>query len=737
MRISRIVYTVICQALIISCILGCGDESSKGEFVDSKNIEAEKSYFEKWSHYLGDPKRSHFSTIANIDTNNVSNLEVEWRYESGGLKGDGNTQIQTNPLVVDGKLFGVNASNSLFALDAKTGTHIWSFQPADEGAGGISRGFSYWSSDAGERDRLFYSSGHKLYAVDVDDGSLIKSFGSEGSIDLREGLGRDPEELPVVLTSPGAIYENLLILGSSTVESPGAAPGDIRAYNVLTGEIEWAFHTIPHPGEFGYDTWPAQAYKTAGGANNWAGMSVDRERGIVYIPTGSAAYDWYGGNRIGDNLFANTLLALDASTGERIWHYQTVHHDLWDRDLPAPPNLFTAVRDGKKIPAVAQITKSGHVFVFNRLTGEPLFPIEEKKYPDTPLEGDEAAETQPLPEKPAPFARQILEEEDLYAPNQPAFIDAIVDKEEGDETVTVRQKFRDVTSDGQFVPPDTNGVIIFPGTDGGAEWGGAAVDPRDGVMYVNSNEMPWIVRMARIGQQDGSGLSRGARLAQIHCTRCHGGNLQGMDPAPGLQNVGNRLSRQEIASIIEEGKGGMPAMPQLSSEEVRDIVDFLLKEEDASTEENEEGQQDSRYADVPYVQVKFGRFKDNRGYPAVEPPWGTLNAIDLNTGEYLWRIPLGNEERLEDPEHPVTGIENYGGPVITAGGVLFIAATKDEKFRAFNMETGELLWETDLPAGGYATPATYKIDGKQYIVIACGGGKMGTPSGDTYIAFAL
>lgn len=736
--IRRAIYAVLFNSLIVLCILGC--ENYYGDEDEGKRINTEEPYFKTWRYYLGDPKRTHFSTLDNIDTTNVNDLKMAWRYESGGMRDKGNTQIQTNPLIVDNKLFGVNASNYLFAVNAKTGEHIWSFKPTEEGkkdTGGISRGFSYWRSENEKKDRIFYSSGHRLYAVDIDNGSLIKSFGSGGSVDLRKGLGRDPEKLPVVMTSPGAIYDDLLILGSSTVESPGAAPGDIRAYDVLTGEIEWTFHTIPRPGEFGYDTWPEQAYKTAGGANNWAGMSVDRGRGIVYVPTGSAAYDWYGGNRIGDNLFANTLLALDANTGERIWHYQTVHHDLWDRDLPAPPNLFTMVRDGKKIPAVAQVTKSGHVFVFNRLTGKPLFPIEEKEYPDTPLEGDETAETQPLPVKPAPFARQILKEENLYAPNQPAFIDAIVDKEENNKTVTVRQKFMDVTSKGQFVPPDTNGVIIFPGTDGGAEWGGAAVDPRNGVMYVNSNEMPWIVRMARVGQQDGKGLSRGASLAQIHCTRCHGGNLQGLDSAPGLQNVKNRLSRQKIESIIENGKGAMPAMPQLSSEEVSDIVGFLIEEEDVDTKENEKEQQDSKYADVPYVQVKFGRFKDNRGYPAVEPPWGTLNAIDLNTGEYLWRIPLGNEERLNDPDYPVTGIENYGGPIITAGGVLFIAATKDKKFRAFNMDTGKLLWETDLPAGGYATPSTYKIDGKQYVVIACGGGKMDTSSGDTYVSFSL
>ncbi|MEO1653488.1 MAG: PQQ-binding-like beta-propeller repeat protein, partial [Bacteroidota bacterium] len=452
-------------------------------------------------------------------------------------------------------------------------------------------------------------------------------------------------------------------------------------------------------------------------------------------PTGSAAFDWYGGDRIGDNLFANTLLALDAKTGERIWHFQMVKHDLWDRDLPAPPNLLEVERDGEKIPAVAQVTKSGHVFLFNRVTGEPLFPIEDRFFPATKLEGDQSAPTQPIPLKPAPFARQMLKAEDLYAPDQPAFVDDFLDKEQNKKPLSVKEKLAQVTSEGQFVPIDTKGVILYPGADGGAEWGGAAIDPRKGIMYVNSNEMAWIVRMSKVGEKDGEVLSRGASLAQIHCSRCHGGEFQGLGAIPSLKNLQGKRSGKDIASVIQNGWGSMPGMPNLSEDEVKNIVDFLLKKE-----ENPEAGGDHRAEasfDTPYAIVGFGRFKDDRGFPVVKPPWGTLNAIDLNTGEYLWKIPLGNEASVKDPEYPITGTENYGGPVITAGGVLFIAATKDEMFRAFDMKTGKLLWENKLPAGGYATPATYEVDGKQYVVIACGGGKMGTPSGDTYVAFSL
>lgn len=701
---------------------------------NTKQNDTKTHHWETWSHYLGDPERTHFATLNQIDTLNVQDLELAWTYNSGGLQEGRTTQIQTNPLIIGNQLFGVNAAIELFAVNASTGEEEWKFEPnvKDNSGLGLSRGLSYWPTDGSNPARIFFSSGSKLYAVNPSNGEAITSFGINGSIDLREGLGRDPLRLSVVSNTPGAIFENLLIQGTRVGEGPGSSPGHIRAYNVLTGAIEWTFHTIPQPGEFGHETWPSEAYKTVGGANSWAGMAIDLERGIVFIPTGSAAFDWYGGDREGSNLFANSLLALNAKTGERLWHFQMVHHDLWDRDLPAPPNLLEITQNGERIPAVAQVTKSGHVYLFHRVTGEPLFPIEEQPFPASKLKGEIAATTQPLPVKPEPFARQILLESDLFAPDRDAFVDDLVDNGSPENTPSVLEKFKTLTSKGQFIPIDTTGVILYPGADGGAEWGGAAIDPRDGIMYVNSNEMAWIVKMKAVSNTENSTENLGETLSQIHCARCHGGNLQGLGAIPELQNVKMRLDMDSIQSIIQKGKGAMPGMPNLSNAQIAEIAAFLANEEIAKDHRVEKTD-----LEVPYAVASFARFKDDRGFPIVKPPWGTLNALDLNTGEYLWQIPLGHEEGLNDPNIPVSGIENYGGPVITAGGVLFIAATKDEKIRAFNMASGKQLWEDQLPSGGYATPATYQIDGKQYVVIACGGGKMGTPSGDEYRAYTL
>ncbi len=717
---------------IIVCSCRTSDDSSFDREAHVMQTKANPHY-QSWSHYLGDPERTHFSLLSQIDTSNVTQLVPVWRYVSGEVSPERTTQIQTNPLIVGNTLYGISPANALFSLDAGTGELLWEFNPPgkDQTGLGLSRGMVYWTDEKGEEARIFYASGYQLYAIDAKNGNHISDFGTKGFVDLREGLGRDPKKVPIVMTTPGVIYKNLLITGHRTSESPGAAPGHIRAYDVISGDLIWIFHTIPQPMEYGYETWPEKAYETTGGANNWAGMALDETRGIVYVPTGSAAFDWYGGDRIGDNLFANSLIALNAATGERIWHFQMVHHDLWDRDLPAPPNLVMLERDGKQTSAVAQVTKSGHVFIFDRLTGEPFFPIEEKPYPPTPLEGDTAALTQPLPVKPEPFARQHLRKEELYAPDQPAFVDDFIDKDQNISPPTVGEKLDQITSEGQFIPIDTTGVILYPGADGGAEWGGAAVDPRTGIMYVNSNEMAWIVRMGKL--EDKENLSAGARFTKIHCARCHGGSLQGMGAIPALNDLKEKYSQEALVRIITNGQGAMPGMPNLSDEETQNISAFLLDMETAESADHRTETNES----LPYAMMGFGRFKDSRGYPVMKPPWGTLNALDLNTGEYLWQIPLGHEKGFEDPDYPVSGTENYGGPVITAGGVLFIAATKDEKFRAVHMTTGEILWETDLPAGGYATPATYEVSGRQYVVIACGGGKMGTPSGATYMAFSL
>jgi quinoprotein glucose dehydrogenase len=516
-------------------------------------------------------------------------------------------------------------------------------------------------------------------------------------------------------------------------EGPDAAPGHVQAFNIETGKLAWVFHTIPQPGESGYETWPQDVYKNTevGAANNWSGMSVDRKRGIVYVPTGSAAFDFYGGNRKGENLFANCLLALDARNGKRIWHYQMVHHDILDRDPPAPPNLLTVTHNGKKIDAVAQVTKQGYVFVFDRENGTPLFPIEEVPMPASDIPGEEAWPTQPIPTKPAPYARQTLTEKDIspYAENR-------------EELIATVKKSR---SEGPFTPLSKQGTVIFPGLDGGAEWGGAAVDP-DGIIYINSNEMAWIISLNTKQSDDQlAQLTPGQRLYTTNCSACHGAERKGNAESgfPSLVDVRTRRSREYVQTVITQGKGMMPGFARLSAQEKKSLLAFLFGDEEQDqepvTQKKEPGLNKAEQAKsgVPYRISGYTKFLDKKGYPAVAPPWGTLNAINLNTGEYVWKTILGEHPQLTAEGKPQTGLESYGGPVITAGGVLFIAGTLDAKLRAFDKKTGKLLWQTPLPAAAFATPSTYEVNGKQYIVVACGGTKLGAPKGESYVAFAL
>jgi len=550
-------------------------------------------------------------------------------------------------------------------------------------------------------------------------------FGVEGRINLLDGLDRDASAMSLTANTPGAIFRDLIIMPMRLAETLPAAPGHIRAFDVRTGARRWIFHTIPFPGEAGHETWPADAWGKSGAANCWAGLVVDQSRGIAFVPTGSAAFDFWGGDRHGDNLYADCLIALDAATGKRKWHFQFVHHDIWDRDLPAPPVLCEVTRGGNKIAAVAQVTKSGHVWVFDRETGESLFPWREEPVPKSILAGEKSAATQPRPLKPEPFARQRFTEEEV-TDLSPASREAVL------------KRLRAASPHVPFDAPSEKSTIILPGFDGGAEWGGAAVDPR-GVLDVNANEMAWILTMvpAKTGAPAGSGP---ALYAQF-CMSCHGVNREGnaAQNIPPLGPVAEKMKLAEVLALLATGKGVMPSFAFLPENQKRTLADFILGLEavvgDTAAGKVELGGGPSTRS--PYATTGFNRFLDPEGYPALRPPWGTLNAIDLNTGEYLWEKPLGEFAALTAKGISPTGTENHGGPVVTAGGVLFIAATKDEKFRAFDAKTGEKLWETDLPAGGYATPATYAVNGRQFVVIACGGGKMGTKSGDSYVAFAL
>jgi len=685
-----------------------------------------------WNVYLGDKSSSHYSTLKQITPKNVGRLEVAWTYSAGGADKNNRSQIQCNPLVIDGVLYGTSPDLQLFAIDAASGRELWRFNPVSvKGVtkGGVNRGLVHWAD--GSDQRILYANDHFLHAIDARTGQRIPSFGEGGSINLKRDLGRDVANLALQSTTPGVIFGDRLIMGMRLGEGPApAAPGHIRAYDVRTGKLVWRFNTIPQPGEKGHETWPPNAYQYAGGVNVWTGFALDEKRGLVFCPTGSASFDFWGGNRIGQNLFANCLIALDARTGTRVWHQQLVRHDLWDRDLPAPPNLLTVTSGGKKIDAVAQVTKSGHVFVFNRETGDPLFPIKEVAVPMSDLLGESSWPTQPLPTKPAPFARQLFS------------YDEITDISPESHR-QVLEKFSKIRPHTPFQPPSREGTIILPGFDGGAEWGGAAADP-EGVLYVNGNEMPWILTMVETKGKGNEPLTTGEAIFNQICAACHGIDRTGnkAQNVPSLVGVEQRLKKEDVLALLKTGKGVMPSFDFLTEKQRQLVVEHLLGMTTAAAVSNEAGRKEEvGGADVlgtiPYTTTGYNRWLDTNGYPAIKPPWGTLNAIDLNTGEYRWRVPLGEWPELATKGVPPTGTENYGGPVVTAGGLVIIAASRDEHLRAFDRKTGRELWKAKLPAAGYATPATYSINGRQYIVIACGGGKIGTKSGDTYVAFAL
>src|SRR6202795_4664320 len=663
-----------------------------------------------WPAYGGAAENMHYSGLAQINRTNVKELAVAWSFDTGEQGG-----LQTSPIIVDGTLYGITPAEKVFALDAATGKLLWKF---DSGIKGTQpdRGLAYWS---GEKDkRILVGVMNFLYALDAATGKPIATFGKDGRIDLRGDLGRTPERQSVALTSPGIVYKDMIIVGGRNPEMLPAPPGDGPAFDVRTGKLRWSFHTIPHPGEFGYDTWPKDAWKTSGAANNWAGMALDYRRGIVYVPTGSAAFDFYGADRIGDDLFANCLIALNARTGKRIWHFQGVRHDLWDRDFPSAPSLLTVKRDGKQIDAVAQTTKQGFVYLFDRTNGKPLFPIESRKYPPSTVPGEVAASEQPLPARPVPFARQLLTEDLLTMRTPEAHQWAL-------------EKFKRFRSEGQFIPFSLGkDTVVFPGFDGGAEWGGPAVDVETGIIYINSNEMAWTGALA---PNTGENSPRAIYMSQ--CSVCHGENMAGSSPAmPSLIGVGEQLTPAQIATTVKNGKGRMPGFPNLTEDQLFALINFLT-----SGESKELTSSAPPPLSMKYRFTGYRKFLDAEGYPAVAPPWGTLNAINLNTGEYVWKIPLGEYPELATKGQKHTGTENYGGPIVTAGGLVFIGATNfDKKFRAFDKSTGRLLWETTLPFSGNAPPATYKVNGRQFVVIAAGGGKdPKSPSGGVYVAFAL
>ena len=710
MRTKRVVVSGVLVSLLLAGLLMM------------RRVEGESPRGD-WRGYGGGPDSTHYSPLTQIDRSNVGQLEVAWTYDTRDVF-EG-SEMQCNPLVVDGLLFATSPKMRVFALDPATGEERWSFDPGGEGRSvgrPRNRGVTYWSGDKPGQGRIYFAWRNWLYAVEAQTGRPAKGFGDGGRIDLRQGLGRESRDLTVGLTTPGVIYRNLLIIGSIVSETLPAAPGHIRAFDLRTGEQRWIFHTIPQPGEYGYETWPKDAWKYIGGANDWAGLTLDEKRGLIFAPTGSATYDFYGANRHGDNLFANTLLCLDAATGKRKWHFQVVRHDLWDRDLPAAPTLVTIVKEGRTIDAVAQITKSGHVFVFERETGRAVFPIEYRQVSTVGVDGEKPADTQPLPVLPPPVSRQIMTEEMLTRRTPEAYNWA-------------RERFLKLRSVGQFDPPGLQGSIVLPGFDGGPGWGGAAYDRQSGMLFLNSNEVPCIQKL--VERPKAPAAPSGKSVYERSCASCHGRDQKGSPPEfPAVINLSRRYDEEQLAALIAGGSGRMPGFAGLGRGAIRAVTRYLLTGEE--TAYRPEKPEDPSPVDLKYGMDGYPRFLDQDGYPAITPPWGTLNAIDLNQGRIAWQIPLGEHPELVAKGVRDTGSWNYGGPIVTAGGLVFIGATNyDKKFRAFDKDDGRLLWEALLPASGNATPSTYLSGGRQYVVIAAGGGKRGGESGGKYVAFAL
>lgn len=720
----KIPFPVICSLMMVVIFFSCKQPKD----------------YSSWRVYGGNKEANHYSSLRQIDTSNVSRLKVAWMYHTHDADSM-MTQIQVNPVVVDSFLYGVSPKLKLFALNGQTGKGIWVFNPMEDSAVkakgrgyfsmNVCRGVTYYTN-GNEDKRIFYSANSQLYCINALTGKPISSFGEKGTIDLHNDMGRDVSDLYIATTTPGIIYKDLIIIGTRVSEEADAAPGYIRAYDVHTGKLRWIFHTIPEPGEYGYDSWEDKdAWKHIGGVNTWAGFSLDEKRGILFAPTGSASYDFYGGKRLGDDLFANCVLALDAATGKRIWHFQTVHHDVWDRDLPTAPVLVTLKKDGENIDAVAQITKSGFIFLLDRKSGKPIYPVNEVSVPtNSELIGEKLSPTQPVPTFPKPFARQ--------APLTVADLNNLVPDSSYQDIKKKLEGYN--TAAGIFTPPSKEGTVIFPGFDGGGEWGGPAYDPTTSVLYLNASQMPWILTMNEVKEKPKTGetnLQAGERLYHSTCMACHGTERQGSGSNPTLVGVNKKYDEQQFAALVTSGRRMMPAFKHLAPSEIHAVASFVLDNKQEQKQKfTPPNRAEDQWRNLPYTSTGYNKFLTKEGYPAILPPWGTLTAVDLNTGEYLWKDTVGDYPDWK-AKGIHTGTEMYGGPVVTAGGLIFLAATSDAKIRAFNKRTGKLLWEADLPASGFATPAVYEVNGRQFLVIACGGGKLGKPSGDAYVAFAL
>ncbi len=667
-----------------------------------------------WPITGGDPGVTRFAAADQITKQNVSRLKVAWTYHSGNKAGN----IQGNPLIVDGVMYVTTPAQEIIAVNATNGQEIWRHNPARAGEkfGGINRGIAYWNE--GNEQRILFTANHYLLAIDARTGKTIESFGTSGRMDLNEGHMRPASDMKITAPASPVIYNDLVIVGSMS----WSAPANVSGFDVRTGKKRWTFYTIPQPGQLGYESWgDPDFWKDGAGVNVWGGLSVDPKNGMVYFATGQPKNDFYRPGKEGSQLYGNCIVALNANTGQHAWHYQVIHRDLWDLDLPCAPILADFNYKGKPVPGVVQLTKTGNVFLFNRLTGELLSDVEERPVPLSTLLDEQAYPTQPYVRWPQPFSKQVVTRNDLTDRTPEAHADALARFEKADT--------------GWYVPPTQKGVIYY-GIHGGAEWSGGAYDPTTGNLYVNANELAWHITMIDINAKEKSAEAfaqhPGRRVyLEKGCVGCHGSERQGNGGIPALTSLSKKYKKPDVVQIVKNGRGAMPAFSQISEDEVQALAEFLLDME-SQTAVKQSNQK------PVYRAMNYTKFLDKENYPATKAPWGTLNAINLHTGQLVWKKPLGEYPELTAKGIPVTGRENFGGCIVTKGGLVFIAATGDEKFRAFDKDTGELLWETTLPFGGYATPSTYVVHGKQYVVIAAtGGGKLGTKTGDAYVAFAL
>ena len=676
-----------------------------------------------WTHN-GNPGGDHYSPLAQITPANVGGLKQAWRFDfaPGG--------VEAQPVMVDRTLFGFTPNGDVVALDAATGALKWRFATGLNG--GQTRGIAMHGTGANRR--LLFGIRNFLYAVDATTGKAITSFGDNGRIDVRNDLRGPADQNAAYLPSPGAVYGDLIIIGSQVSESTPASPGDIRAYNVKTGKLAWKFHTIPHPGEPGADTWPKDAHLTQGGANAWSGVVLDQKRGLAFVATGSAADDFFGGERPGNNRFANSVIALNAKTGKLVWDFQAVRHDIWDLDFGSPPTLMTITRNGRKVDIVAATNKTSYIYAFERDTGKPIFPIKETEFPASAVPGEWTAKTQPIPTLPRPLSRVEITAADLTDRTPAA-------------ATWARSVFGRLAQPTKIFTPMAMGreTLVFAGFTGGALWGGMTADP-NGVLYVNATNRPGVSSMVESSSLLTSGVGEGAYRTQ--CAACHGADRRG-GGGPNLVDVGKRRTNEEIQSVIKNGLNRMPGFPNLSQVQLANLAAYLTTGADIPGTPKPPVSLQGREAPSKTLYTSTGNrnFVDPDGFPGTKPPWGTLNAINMNTGQYLWTIPFGVTNNL-----PMEfGGSSAGGSVVTASGVLFIGATSDQKVRAYEAKTGKKLWEQGLPASAQATPITYRVNGKQYVVFttsARGGGPAAAradnsqaiaqnPAQGGFVAFAL